>query len=194
MRFVLLTPPAAEPLTLDELKAHCVVEHALDDALLTACGVAAREWCEDHCRRAFCTQTFDGYLDTFPCDREMRLGKGTLQTVDQVTYYDVDGAEQTLGPAVYHVDTVRKPGRLWLRSGQTWPATESGRPNAVKVQFAAGFGDPPDVPESIKSAIKLLVAHLYAQREPEITGTIISKVGFAVEALLAKHRLPRVDE
>lgn len=194
MRFDLLTPPAAEPVSLAELKAHCSVEHDLDDSLLTACQLAARVWVEHHCRRALVTQTFEGYRDTFPAGAEMMLGWGTLQAVDEVTYYDADGAEQTLDPAVYHVDTTRRPGRVWLRNGQTWPATEAGRPSAVRVQFAAGYGDPADVPGTIKAAIKLLAAHLYANREPEITGTIVSRFTFAVEQLLAQHRLPRMDQ
>ena len=193
MRFVLLTQPAAEPVSLTELRAHVQVEHSLDDALLTACGVAARVWAENHCRRVFVTQTFEGYCDEFPCSRELMLGHGTLQGVDSVTYFDADGAEQTLDPATYFVDTVRVPGRVWLKNGATWPATESGRPNAVKVQFVAGFGDPADVPEPIKSAIKLLAASAYANREPEITGTIVSKIGLPVEALLGHYRILRVD-
>jgi uncharacterized phiE125 gp8 family phage protein len=46
-----------------------------------------------------------------------------------------------------------------------------------------------EVPEDIKAAIKLLVGQMYAHREPEVTGTVVGKIGFAVDALLAPHRL-----
>lgn len=190
MRFELLTAPSAEPVSLAELKAHLTVEHDLDDGLIAACQLAARQWCENATRRAFVTQTFEGYVDAFPCARELLLGQGTLQTVDSVHYFDDSGDDVLLDPSTYHVDSVRKPGRLALAAGKSWPATDC-RPNAVRVTFAAGYGDPEDVPETIKAAIKLLAAHLYAHREPEITGTIVSKIGFAVDALLAPHRLPR---
>lgn len=190
MRFLLLTAPAAEPVSLAELKAHCGVEHSLDDTLLAACQLAARHWVESALRRVLVTQTFEGYLDHFPCGPVLQLGQGSLQTVDSVTYFDADGAEQTLSSAVYHVDTVRKPGRVVLAEGQSWPSTDA-RPNAVKVTFAAGFGDAADVPEPVKAAIKMLAAHLYTHREPEITGTIVSPIKFAVDALLAPYRLPR---
>lgn len=189
MRTVLLTQAGVEPVSLDELKAHVQVEHDLDDALLTACQLAARVWVETHLRCALISQTFEGYLDCFPCG-PIVLRHGALQSVDSVMYYDADGVEQTLDPSVYHVDTVRRPGRLYLRHGESWPATEFGRPNAVRVQFVAGFGDSPeDVPAPIKAAIKLLAGHMYAFREPEITGTVIARSGFAHEALLAPYRV-----
>jgi uncharacterized phiE125 gp8 family phage protein len=48
-----------------------------------------------------------------------------------------------------------------------------------------------DVPAPVKHAVLLLVAHLYEQRTPEITGTIVAKVAFAVDALLSPYRLVR---
>ena len=45
------------------------------------------------------------------------------------------------------------------------------------------------VPQSIKQAILLLVSHMNEMRQPEITGTIISKVEFAVNSLLDPYRV-----
>lgn len=189
MRFVPTVAPAAEPVSLAEMKGHLIVEHDLDDGLISACQLAARQWIENATRRALVTQTFAGYDDCFPAGAALQLGRGTLQSVSEVRYFDASGVDAVLDPSTYHVDAVRIPGRLALVQGKTWPTTD-GRPNAVKVTFIAGFGDAADVPEPLKAAIKLLAAHLYAHREPEITGTIVSPLKFAVDALIAPYRIP----
>jgi len=59
----LKTPPAIEPVTLEELKDHLRIDSADEDAVLTGLLAAAREWCEGFQNRAYITQTLQLWLD-----------------------------------------------------------------------------------------------------------------------------------
>lgn len=78
MGFQLLTPPAAEPVSVAELATHLrIAAGDLDpdtQSLLSAYLVAAREWCETFTQRAFITQKWRMYLDAFPGYIDQRLG------------------------------------------------------------------------------------------------------------------------
>ena len=187
MRTRLVTPPALEPVTLAEAKAHLRLEGAEDDAYVTALIQAARQHVEEVCWRGLVTQTWETVLEGFPFCAELDLPGGNLGSIASVTYVDATGAEQTLATSVYEADTLSVPGRLLLAYGESWPATRC-QWNAVKARYTVGWAVA-DVPAPIKQAILLLVAHFYEQRNPEITGTIVSKVEFAVDALLAPYRL-----
>lgn len=188
----LITKPASEPVTLTEAKAHLRLEHALDDAYVSALIVAARQWAEEYCWRGFVTQTWETVLEGFPCGDEIPLSKGNLSSLVSVTYIDANGAAQTLSfneILDVVVDAVSEPGRVLLGYGKSWPTTRD-QWDAVRIRYVVGW-PVADVPVPIKQAILLLVSHLYEQRSPEIVGTIVSPVQFAVEALLGPYRLRR---
>jgi uncharacterized phiE125 gp8 family phage protein len=126
-------------------------------------------------------------LEGFPCGSEVELPGGNLGAITSVVYVDADGAEQTLDADTYEADTVSVPGRLLLAYDESWPSTRS-QWNAVRVRYTVGWAVA-DVPAPIKQALLLLVAQLYEHRVPEITGTIVSPVRFAVDALLSPYRL-----
>lgn len=177
----LLLGPTEEPVSLDEAKAHLRVDLDEDDALIEDTITAARATLELEMRRTFLTTTWTLGLDQFPrawagpghrasgwtggwCHAALRLPLPPLQSVEAITYLDVDGAEQTLSTDVYGVDTLSEPGLIYRKPAQVWPATYAV-PNAVQVTFVAGWDDVLAVPAGIKSAIKLLVGHLYEARE-----------------------------
>lgn len=62
----LVTPPAVEPLSLAEAKAHLRLEIDDDDDLVSALVVAARQKCESRLVRAFVTSGWRFTLDGFP--------------------------------------------------------------------------------------------------------------------------------
>jgi len=60
--------------------------------------------------------------------------------------------------------------------------------NAVTVRFVAGYGDAGDVPQAIKQAILILIAHWYEQRDPVEAGNIAPiMVPLMVTTLLAPY-------
>lgn len=193
MALKLTSPPASEPVTLAEAKAHLRLEHPLDDVTVTSLIVAAREYVEEYLWRALISQTWDLTIDAFPVfGGDIPLAKGDVQSVTHVRYDDPAGVEQTLASSKYIVDGYPPP-RLVLRRAETgWPETTEDA-LAVRIRFVAGYGaTAAAVPQAIKQAILLLVSQLYEHRTPEVTGAVIGQVKFAFEALLSPYRLNEI--
>lgn len=220
MPSVIVTPPVAEPVTLADMKLHLRVDFADDDSLIEALIVAARQRAETITRRAFVTQTWKQVLDEFPrpgmnigsanwygpqwgnspgplttlradgkTGFELYLHHSPLASVSSVVYIDQDGVQQTLATSAYKVDTTSEPARLMPAYGTTWPATRN-EINAVTVTYTCGYGSAQDVPEPIKSWIKLRVAAMYENREEVATGRGIVSVEMPfVDGLLQDYRV-----
>lgn len=114
--------------------------------------------------RALVTQKWELTLDRFPCASEIKIPLPPLRSVESITYLDTNGDEQTLATTVYAVDTAAEPGVVSLKYGQTWPSTLCQR-NAVTIAFTAGYGVAEDVPERVRSAVKLKAADLFYQTQ-----------------------------
>ncbi len=183
--------PTAEPLSLGEAKLHLRVDGSDEDSLITSLITTAREYCETKTNRQFVTATYIGKMDGFRSDENIQLPKAPLQAVTGITYVDLNGNPGTVLTSVYTVDTSADPGEIRLSYIQYWP-TFRQQPNSVSITFRAGYGDPADVPEGIKAAMKLLIGHLYANREAVNIGGSVAEVPFAVDALLASFTQPEV--
>lgn len=190
----LITPPAAEPVTLTEAKAHLRVDHSADDVLISSMIEASRVYCEQFTARAFVTQTWEMVIDQFP-PNDLMIPLPPLQSVTSIKYDDGGGVEQTLGATEYEVDTVSQPG--WIVPVTTgWPSSIWQGINSVRIRFVAGYDPGTDspidlaanVPQSLKAAILLHVGQLYDQREDIVVGTIVNRVpSGGIENLLRQY-------
>lgn len=180
----LITPPAEEPVTLEEAKLHLRSPVDLDDPLVTGLIVAARRKCETWLRRTLITSTWEltresfpgcGWIPGFPYAGVQFLERqpvGTLYGIDlpnppmasvtSITYVDTAGVSRTLATSEYQVET-GTPGRVVPAYGKAWPSTRR-QPGAVKIRFVAGYGDAAAVPEVVKIAMKLWISHFYENR------------------------------
>lgn len=190
MYFVLSSAPASEPISTTEAKSHLRVDSADDDTYIGTLITAARRYVEVTCGLALVTQTWDGSLDGFPSGDVIVIPKYPLQTITSVTYYDDDLSTSTVFSSTkYQVDAAKRPPRIVLKNGESWPTDSLRLSSGVVVRFVAGYGAAAAVPEDIEHAIKLLVGQMYAHREPEVTNATIARLEFAVEALLSPYRL-----
>ncbi len=209
LNFRLTAPPAAEPVTLALAKQHCRIDITDDDTLVTAYIAAAREWCEEFLKRAIFNQSYLLTLDSFPYgdfrstrpldqrdpwswgsywnDMAIRLPRPVCVSVDQITYLDPTGQQQTLVPALYSLDLNSEPARIVPAPGLTWPTGQVYQPGSIQVRYTAGsYGDGLLVntcPQRIVMAILLIVAHWYRNREA-VSDAALASVPMAVEALL----------
>lgn len=163
----LMTPPTEEPVTLAEAKLYLRIDHDVEDGLLSALLVAAREYVEMYTRRQLVTATWELTLDTWPAC--IRPPRPPLQAVTALTYLDSTATLQTLDPSAYQVDITVEPGRIVPAAGASWPAL-APVPGAARVRYTAGFGAAAAVPETYKAAIKLLLGDLYEHREARDEG------------------------
>jgi uncharacterized phiE125 gp8 family phage protein len=163
MRVRVLIPPAAEPVSLAEAKAHCCVDSADEDSHFLRLIIVARAAAEHETSRALVTQTLRLTLDAFP-DGPIQLRRPPVQGITQVQYVDTAGVTQTLAGAAYSLDAVSEPAWLLPAYGTTWPATRD-QANAVSVDYVAGYGAADAVPEPIKQWMLLAIGDMDDNRE-----------------------------
>jgi uncharacterized phiE125 gp8 family phage protein len=179
--------PAAEPVSTSEAKTHLRVTGSDDDTYIDTLVKAARRNVENHLRRALITQTRALRLDGFPCEEYIELPYGPVQSVSSVAYLDADGTTQTWSSANYRVDIYSVPPRISLAYGISWPTTR-GVSHSLTVTYICGYGAAGSaVPAEIVHAIKLIVGHLYENREENVAFSM-EAMPFGVNALLSPYR------
>lgn len=148
--------PTIEPVTRAEAKAWARIDGNEQDAIIDDLIAAARLRVEnDLGGKQLINATWALTLDRFP--PSIKLPRPPLGSVTSIQYIDTAGATQTLATSVYKVITDGVFGVIVEAYGQTWPSTRDEK-NAVTVTYVAGYGaTAADVPESLRSAIRMLV-------------------------------------
>jgi len=162
--YKLKTAATGYPLTVDEVKLHLKVDVSTDDDLITNLRNSAISWVEQYTNRQLMPATWYLYLDDFP--DEILLQWCPVTSVTSIKYYDTDNDLQTLSSDEYDVDTDSEPARIYESYGYYFPTVRE-RPNAVIIEFEAGYADADSVPDPIKSALLLMIGHNYENRGDE---------------------------
>jgi uncharacterized phiE125 gp8 family phage protein len=184
MSLQLITPPAIEPVTLADAKAHLKVDVTDDDALITRLISAARARAEWHTGRGFITQSWRLWRDCWPECGVIEIPLPPLQSVTSVTTYALDDSATVLDPAAYQTDAASSPARLTLKAN-VLPPINTRAMNAIAIEFTAGYSDDAsDVPAPIVEAILEIIAFLYENR-----GEAPAELPLDALALLAPYRL-----
>lgn len=189
MPLVLQTAPASEPVTTAEAKSHLRVTTSDDDTYISTLVTVARNHAETITRRALINQTWDYFLNRFPCDDKIVIPLPRLSSVTSVKYTDKDNVQSTLASNKYVVDTNGEPGQVVLAYGESWPSFTPRPVNAVEIRFVAGYGSSAtNVPAGIRQAMLLLVGHWYENREL-ISELNLKEIPETVNALLWPYRV-----
>lgn len=181
--------PDVEPVSTAEAKSWSRIDTSADDTLIGTLITGARLRFESDARRSCITQTWEYYLDRFPSDDEaIELPRPPVQSVSSITYTDENGDSQTWSSSDYSLDSVSQPARVYPAYDETYPETQDIR-NAVKITYVAGYGDAgSDVPQDVRNAILMLVAHWYEHRETVSLGIEAREVPMAYNYIVNSLR------
>src|SRR4029077_14183939 len=198
-----LTPPASEPVTLDQAKRHCRIDNDYDDDLVAMYVTSARTWAETFLNRALFTQKLQynitwappptatplvpQSLIVFPLNwpplvkRPIELPRAPAVSVEQITWGALDDM-QFADPDDYTLNLGVEPGYVAVKP-QLLPRIPQ---QSMGISYTAGYSDsdPSAIPSGILHAILLLTAFLYEQR-----GDINADMPSAAKALMWPYRL-----
>lgn len=190
----LATAPANPVIVeLNDLMEHCRVDSDEEAVLLAALEQTAVQYLDGNTGiigRSLLTQTWELYLDEFPgAGGEVDLPLPPVQSVTSITYVDGAGVTQTLDSSKYDVNSYGTNAKVRPAWGCAWPSTKT-KLNAVKITYIAGYGAAEAVPEPIKLAIKMLVAHWFENRENVAPGAAnLAEIPMSVTHLIAPYRV-----
>lgn len=188
---VVTTAPTSEPITIDEVKEYLKLESDFtdEDNLINSLIIAARIFVENRTGKSLIKQVRTQYMDEFGYCDAVNILYGPLldvsgTTIRSVKYYDTNDTLQTMSASDYWIDSTSDIPRVVVKN--SWPSLKS-RPNAVQIEFNAGYGaDGDSIPADIKNAMWLYIAHFYENRVPEVVGVTVGKFSFTIDALLAQ--------
>lgn len=187
----LISKSFEEALPLSEAKSHLrfLPGDTSQDALVTAYLNAAIQWAETRTERNIAASVYqiriepmDGVL-VLPLPDFVEITK--LETITdgvKTVVYNKVGPVGTLSDYM-EVDDFPNPAELTL-------TTDNLEDTVDYLLITASFGMDM-VPEDIKSAIKLLLGHLYRNESEVITGTITSQMPQGAETILSLNTFKR---
>lgn len=161
--YKLKTGPTEKPLCVGDVKDFLryysteqdyVIEALMDTALLEV---------ESQSYRKLITQTWTITCNTWQEAKEV-IKFGQLQSVSSVTYLDEDENLQTVSTSEYKVAGTgdADKGRIIFYADGDFDYPSVFEVEPITIEFICGYGDPVDVPEVFKTAIKMLVSDLWA--------------------------------
>ena len=164
MPSILITPPAAEPISLAEAKAHLRAVHADEDQLIGTLINSARRIVEARSGLLLIQQTWKCYLDDWPETGIIDLPLSPVQAIADLAVYGEDDIAALIDPAHYFADTLSRPARLVMRGSRAW-ARPGRAANGIAITLTVGFGAAASaVPAPLRQAILILVAHWFEHR------------------------------
>lgn len=181
--------PTTEPLTLDDAVRHLQLSVCGDTAYVINLIQVARDVAENATGLVLSPATWRGVFESWPqCGRRVSLSMSPITAVSSVKYYPEDGgALVTVSAADYTVSTDVTPAVITFGEDFTSPAL-ANRPDAIQVNFTAGYASATVVPPSVKHALRILVRHYYDHPEAVASGSF-EELPFGLRHLLTSNRV-----
>lgn len=167
------------PVTTDEFFQH--IRFTPDAAETTEAErflQSATLWAEQYTGQYFRLIGLEEYFDCFPQQTNYLervkapfvCKGGIINSISSIEYYNNDAVLTTVEASSYRLINKNNKGYVYPAIGSEWPTdvtkTDS---NVVKIQYVTGVL-PAGVPASVKSAILLIAASMFENRENEVVG------------------------
>jgi len=172
-------------ITVAQAKTHLRITHSDEDTYIEALTLVTTEWCEEFQRRVYVQRQVVDKFDVFPT--VIRPRRSPLISVDTLKYVDTNGDTQTWADTEYDVGIYKEPGRITPSYNKSWPDIRS-EINAITLTYQAGYANRASIPTEIKHAVKLMVGHLYENREA-VGPVTMKEIPLAARQLLSMKRL-----
>lgn len=167
------TPPAIEPVTLQEVKNYVKLDGTSEDTYLESMITAVRLAMEGHLGRSLISQTLVLRMDSWPSDT-LTLPRPPLISVVEVRTLDEDGTETVYAATNYYV-ILGERSELVIRQGKAIPSNVNRYKGGYEVEYTAGYGTAAaDVPEAIRQAILQWIAAVYETKVPDLSNIPIN--------------------
>lgn len=187
MMLYLLTPPAAEPVTVADAKLALRIDDTAFDALLPSLISSARQVAEQETGRAFIAQVWRAEFDDWPgSSDEIPVYRPTAAAV---SYWD-GAAWITLPTSGYVVAATARGTVLAPVLDASWPALgDVAIGPRVRIDLTAGVAevDADTVPDCVKTFIVALVGQIV--QTPELSASSAAQAHPLLARLLDAQRL-----
>ena len=165
---------------LSQAKAHLRVDGTDDDTLIGALINTAGEIVEEYTGLYLDNCTYTYYADHF--SSVMKIHVGPNATVGSVAYINDEGSLTTFDAANYHTDLLSYPLRIQF---ENLPNQVDDRVHAVRIKGSAGYNN---VPSALKSAMLLIIGHLYEHRKDVLVGIQSAPLVHGAKYLMDKFK------
>lgn len=167
-----------EPVSIYELADHLRIDCEDDTLVMYLSG--ARRAAESYTHRSFTETQYTTSLNGFCFPVEIPIAP--LKQIDSIEYYNE--LDVLTSFTDYYVDTSETFPVITQKPNTSLPVVFD-KPGSVVITFTTQG----NLPDDVKSAILLMGAHLYENRENEIIGAIAGKLTMNAEWLLNHHRI-----
>lgn len=185
------TAPSVPVVTLADAKLDLRVDHNHEDTLIQSLIDAATQYLEAPSGvlgKAFINQGWKMFTRGPDQDCRIYIPVTPVQSIDSISYFDSDNAEQVLAKSDFHLYGDENWAYITPKHNVNWPHL-SDRLDAITITFTAGFGAAEtDVPERIRQLIRVIVVHWFINRSAVNTGTIATEIPMAAQSLIAVNR------
>jgi len=170
----------SEPIPLDLIKSHCEIDYDDKDGLLTAFRDSAIALVEKRAGIVLRRQDYRMELGCWP-RASIEIPVSPVREVSAINYFDAAGVEHTVLSFDYRWIVERGRARLWFVPEFVRPALQEGRPDAVRIEFQAGYDDPTETgsgddpelafPAQARNIVLLLVSCWFNNRDAVVVGS-----------------------
>jgi uncharacterized phiE125 gp8 family phage protein len=179
------------PVTIEQARFNSRIDCCDFDDQLNLDIAAATKWIQEQTEAALITSTWLWTFDRFPRKTKwLSLPMWPVQSIVKIEYRNESDVWTEIESAKIVLRKNNGRARVALKGWEAWPFAKF-TPDAVRVEFVAGFGDEStDVPHIWQRAILLLVTHWFENPQAAQTGTEFRTIPFGVESIIENLRDP----
>lgn len=188
MRVEKISENAFWVVTPERVRRNSRIPDTFEDDWISDAIESAHDYIEEYLGCGIALASYRMTLDRFPPNRgSIEIPVWPVNEVLKVQYVAPDGSLQEI-PQASIVQPVHK-GRyaLRLKNHQPFPSIQS-TPNAVTIEFAAGWVEAGQLPKTLSRAALMLISHWYEVRETVLIGTASKEVEHGTIAMLEMLR------